>query len=94
MKWTNDVVSQCCGEVTHEMGDMHICSSCMEWCEVYDEEYERDQLWDYMVNQEIATTDELRLVCNILGFTLEHLESVLYVRTGYRSLEQIEEAKA
>jgi len=94
MRWTNDVVSQCCGAVAHEMGDMHVCGECKEWCEVYDEEYEMEQLWDYMVNHEIATTDELKLVVKIFGDTLDNLEKVLYCRTGYRDLQQAEEAKA
>ncbi len=93
MKWTNDVVSRCCGAVAHERGSMHICGECKEWCEVYDEEHEMEQLWDYMVNHEIATADELKLVVKIFGGTLENLEKVLFCRTGYRDLQQAEEAR-
>lgn len=94
MRWTNDVVSQCCGAVAHSQGDMYICGECKEWCEVYDEEYEIDQLWDYMVNHEIATKEELKLVGKIFGDTLDNYEKVLYCRTGYRDLQQAEEATA
>jgi len=90
MKWTNDVVSRCCGAVAHERGSMHICGECREWCEVYDEEHEMEQLWDYMVNREIATKGELMLVSKIFGHTLDNLEKVLFCRTGYRDLEQAE----
>ena len=37
----------------------------------------------------IATEEELQLITSINGINLESLESVLYCRTGYRSLEQI-----
>ena len=48
----------------------------------------RDDLWDFLEDMEIATKEELQLVTNINGYNLESLESVLYVRTGYRYLEQ------
>ena len=51
----------------------------------------RDELWDYLLEREIATENELQLVTSINGFKLETLESVLYVRTAYRSLDQIKE---
>ena len=94
MRWTNDIVSQCCGAVAHESGDMYICRECKEWCEVFDQEYEMEQLWDYMVNHEIATTDELKMIVQIFGDTLDNLERILFYRTGYRDLQQAEEAKA
>lgn len=45
-------------------------------------------LWDYMVEQGIATDDELRLVTSIDGMNIDTLNSVLYVRTGYRDIKQ------
>lgn len=50
---------------------------------------EFDALWDYLVEGSIATKDELALVTSINGSNIESLESVLYSRTGYRSLKQI-----
>lgn len=50
---------------------------------------EQNKLWDYLIDTDIATEDELCLVCSIIGTSIESLESVLYSRTGYRSLEQI-----
>lgn len=45
-------------------------------------------LWDYMVEQDIATDDELRLVTSIDGMNIDTLNDVLYVRTGYRDIKQ------
>lgn len=46
------------------------------------------ELWDYMVEQRIATDDELRLVTSIDGMNIDTLNDVLYVRTGYRDIKQ------
>ena len=50
-----------------------------------------NKLWDYILAYNIATIDEIHLVTSINGTNLESLESILYCRTGYRSLEQINE---
>lgn len=47
-----------------------------------------DLIWDSIIEQNIATIEELRLVCNINGYNVETLDSVIYARVGYRSLEQ------
>lgn len=47
-----------------------------------------DLIWDSIIEQDIATIEELRLVCSINGYNVETLESVIDVRVGYRSLEQ------
>ena len=46
------------------------------------------ELWDYMVEQSIATDDELRLVTSINGMNIDTLNDVLYVRTGHRDIKQ------
>ena len=51
---------------------------------------ELTNLWDYMIEQGIATDDELRLVTSIDGMNIDTLNDVLYVRTGYRDIEQYE----
>jgi len=48
-----------------------------------------EELYDYLMDYEIATEKEISLVCSINGTNLDSLESILYSRTGYRSLEQI-----
>ena len=50
-------------------------------------------LYDQLVDMEIATADELNLARNLMsGSWLEVLNAVLFVRTGYKSLEQMIEA--
>ncbi len=50
---------------------------------------EMEYVWDMMVELGVATDDEIGLACALCGTTMETLERVLYVRTGYRSLEQM-----
>lgn len=46
--------------------------------------------WDYL--EEIGVAKEtLEIITNINGYTLETLQDVLYVVTGYREFDQIEE---
>ena len=54
---------------------------------------DRNELWDYLLETMIATENELQLITSINGFNLDSLNSVLYVRTGYRSLEQIKDCE-
>ena len=49
-----------------------------------------DEPWNELVERGITTDEELQLVTSGWGYTLETLETVLYVRTGYRSFEQLE----
>lgn len=50
-------------------------------------------MYDYMVETEVATAEELNLARNLVsGSWLEVLNSVLFIRTGYRDLEQYMEA--
>ena len=48
-----------------------------------------NELWDYITECNIATENEICLVTSINGTNLDTLEDILYVRTGYRSLEQL-----
>ena len=50
-----------------------------------------NEYWDYLIESGIATEEELQLVTSINGYNAETLDSVLYARTGYRSVEQIED---
>jgi len=47
-----------------------------------------NQLYDLLIKDEIATEKEIQLCCNIMGFNIETLNSILFARTGYRSLAQ------
>jgi len=49
-----------------------------------------NEMWDYLMENEIATENELQLVTNINGFNEGAMEAILYARTGYRSFDQLE----
>ena len=50
---------------------------------------EMEYMWDMMVELGVATDEELGLATALCGCSTETLESVLYIRTGYRTLEQM-----
>lgn len=45
-------------------------------------------LWDFIVDNNIATESELQLVTDINGFNEETMTDIIYARTGLRSYEQ------
>lgn len=49
------------------------------------------QIWEYLVDFDLATEEELKLVTDICGYSVESLESVIYSRTGFNSFEQLQE---
>ena len=47
-------------------------------------------MYDQMVELEIATAEELNLARNLMAGTwMDVLTAVLYIRTGYRDLDQL-----
>lgn len=50
------------------------------------------KLWDKLIWYGIATDTELILITSINGYKIETLNDVIYARTGYRDIEQYEEA--
>lgn len=52
---------------------------------------EEQQLFDLMIEHGIITEDEFSLVTDGWGYNLETAETVLYVRTSLRSLEQLKD---
>ena len=50
-------------------------------------------LWDSLINNEIATYDELKLVTDLNGYTVDTLNSVLFARNGYHDWERSEERR-
>ena len=47
-------------------------------------------MYDQLVDMGIATADEINLVYTITGGRWTYiLETILYIRTGYRSIEQM-----
>jgi len=51
-----------------------------------------EDVWDYLVEYQIATKEELALITNINGYNEQSLNDVIYARTGYRDIEQLQEA--
>ena len=47
------------------------------------------KVWDYLLETEIATENELQLVTNINGYNEETMNDIIYSKTGYRNLEQL-----
>jgi len=50
--------------------------------------------WDYLVECMGVSEDTLKVVSSINGHSLDTYESVLYVISGYRSFDQLEEMDA
>lgn len=50
---------------------------------------DRYDIWDAIVEHGIATEEELELVTAINGYHDDALNDVIYVRTGYRNIEQV-----
>lgn len=48
-----------------------------------------EKIWDYIVETQIATEEEVKLVANINGYNEETLNTIIYARTGYRNIEQL-----
>ena len=49
------------------------------------------EIWQKIVDYEIATDEEIKLVVDINGLNETTLNDIIYARTGYSSLEQVEE---
>lgn len=45
-------------------------------------------LWDFIVDNNIATENEVRLVTNINGWNEETMTDIIFAKTGLRSYEQ------
>lgn len=46
-------------------------------------------IWDYIIDNGLASEEALRLVTNINGYNEDTLNDVIYSTTGYRDLEQL-----
>ena len=46
-------------------------------------------LWDELIEYELFTYDELRLLTNINGYSVETLNDAIFSRYGYRDYEQM-----
>lgn len=50
-----------------------------------------ETIWDYLIESDTATNEELVLVTHINGYSIESLNSVIYARTGCNTIEQLKE---
>jgi hypothetical protein len=49
----------------------------------------KSDIWDYIIDNNLASEEALRLVTNINGYNEDTLNDVIYSTTGYRDLEQL-----
>lgn len=49
-----------------------------------------DEVWDLLIKYGVATQDELELVTCINGYNIDTLNDIIYARTGYRNIEQLQ----
>lgn len=54
----------------------------------------KNELVDRIIEDGIATESEIDLVTDIIGYSMEILNQIIYARTGYRDIEQYEESEA
>jgi hypothetical protein len=47
-------------------------------------------VYDFLIDYNIATEEEIQLVCDIDGKSVRTLNDILFARTGYRSIDQWE----
>jgi hypothetical protein len=51
------------------------------------------EIWDFIIEHNITSEETLQVVTNLNGYNAETLNEVLYVVTGYRSIEQYEDSE-
>lgn len=49
---------------------------------------EENEWYEFLEENYIATTEEIDLVCNVAGYSVDTLSNILYARTGYDTMEQ------
>ena len=47
-----------------------------------------NKYYDFLIENEIATENEVNLVTNINGYNIESFNNILYCKTGYRTKDQ------
>ena len=51
---------------------------------------EVNEVWDLLIEYGVATQEELELITCINGYNRDTLNDVIYARTGYRDIEQMQ----
>ena len=52
---------------------------------------DKNETWDFLLENGIASEETLRIVTSINGYSVETMESILYAATAYRSVNQYKE---
>jgi len=52
-----------------------------------------NEVWEFIIDESIATDEELQLITSINGYNLEALNDVIYARSGYHTMEQYKESE-
>lgn len=52
-----------------------------------------NELWDELLKMELFTEEELKLITNMNGLSIETLNDAIYARYGYRDYEQMKESE-
>ena len=50
--------------------------------------YDEHDWYEFLEENGIATIDEIDLVCNVAGYSVDTLSNILYARTGYETIGQ------
>lgn len=48
----------------------------------------KDKIYDFIINNQIATSEEINLITCINGYNKTSLNDIIYARTGYHDLKQ------
>ena len=51
----------------------------------YSPKSEESKIYDFIVNNNIATENEIQLVTNVAGWNVETLNAIIYARTSYHT---------
>ena len=51
------------------------------------------ELFNTLIDEELFTEEELQLLTNINGYSIETLNDAIYARYGYRDYEQMKESE-
>lgn len=50
-----------------------------------------DEVWGLLIEYGVATPEELELVTDINGYSIDTMNDVIFARTSYRNIEQFME---
>lgn len=52
-----------------------------------------EQAWDYLLESGIASEEELQMATCLCGYSVDTLEKVLDIKTGYNCFSQLDDFK-